>query len=34
MMHARPIRPHKFCQHNVAIAFYLGGIFTTLTVFC
>jgi hypothetical protein len=25
-MHARLIRPHKFCQHNVAIAFYIGGI--------
>jgi hypothetical protein len=33
-MHARPIRPHKFCQHNVAMAFYFGGILTTLTVFC
>jgi hypothetical protein len=27
-MHARPIRPHKFRQHNVAIAFYIGGIST------
>jgi hypothetical protein len=25
-MHARPIRPHKFCQHNMAIEFYIGGI--------
>jgi hypothetical protein len=25
-MHARLIRPHKFCQHNVSIAFYIGGI--------
>jgi ABC-type multidrug transport system permease subunit len=25
-MHARPIRHHKFCQPNVAIAFYIGGI--------
>jgi hypothetical protein len=25
-MHARPMRPHKFCKSNVAIAFYLGGI--------
>jgi hypothetical protein len=25
-MHARPMRPHKFCQNNVAITFYLGGI--------
>jgi hypothetical protein len=21
-MHAHPIRPHKFCQHNVTIVFY------------
>jgi hypothetical protein len=27
-MHARPIRPHEFRQHNVAIAFYIGGIST------
>jgi hypothetical protein len=27
-MHARSIRPHKFRQHNVAIAFYIGGIST------
>jgi hypothetical protein len=27
-MHARPIRPHNFRQHNVAIAFYIGGIST------
>jgi hypothetical protein len=33
-MHARPMRPHKFCQNNVAIVFYIGGILTTLTVFC
>jgi hypothetical protein len=25
-MHARPILPHQFCQHNVAMAFYIGGI--------
>jgi hypothetical protein len=25
-MHARPIRPHEFCQLNMAIAFYIGGI--------
>jgi hypothetical protein len=25
-MHARPMRHHKFCHSNVAIAFYLGGI--------
>jgi hypothetical protein len=25
-MHARPIHPHRFCQHNVAIAFYISGI--------
>jgi hypothetical protein len=25
-MHARPKRPHKFCQHNVATTFYIGGI--------
>jgi hypothetical protein len=25
MMHARPIRPHKSCQHIVAITFYGGG---------
>jgi hypothetical protein len=27
-MHARPIRPHGFRQHNVAIAFYISGIST------
>jgi hypothetical protein len=27
-IHARPIRPHKFRQHKVAIAFYIGGIST------
>jgi hypothetical protein len=27
-MHACPIRPHEFRQHNVAIAFYIGGIST------
>jgi hypothetical protein len=27
-MHARPIRPHEFRQHNVAIAFYISGIST------
>jgi hypothetical protein len=32
-MHARPVRPHKFCQHNGAITFYIGGIITTLSVF-
>ena len=32
-MHARPIRPHKFCQHNVAIAFYIGGI-RSLSRYC
>jgi hypothetical protein len=31
-MHARLIRPHKFCQHNVAIAFYIGGILATLDI--
>jgi hypothetical protein len=25
-MHGRPIRSHEFRQHNVAIAFYIGGI--------
>jgi hypothetical protein len=25
-MHARPIRPHEFCQLNRAIAFYIGGV--------
>jgi hypothetical protein len=25
-MHACLIRPHEFCQHTVAIAFYIGGI--------
>jgi hypothetical protein len=33
-MHARPMRPHEFCQHTVAIAFYIGGILMTLTAFC
>jgi hypothetical protein len=28
-MHARPIRPHEFCQHTVAITFYISGILTT-----
>jgi hypothetical protein len=27
-MHAHSIRPHEFCQHNVGIVFYIGGIFT------
>jgi hypothetical protein len=27
-MHARPIRPYEFRQHNMAIAFYIGGIHT------
>ena len=27
-MHARPIRPHGFRQHNVAIAFYISDIST------
>jgi hypothetical protein len=27
-MHDRPIRPHEFRQHNVAIVFYIGGIST------
>jgi hypothetical protein len=31
-MHARPMRPHEFCQHTVAIAFYIGGILTSLSV--
>jgi hypothetical protein len=31
-MHARPVRPHKFCQHNVAITFHIGGIITTLGI--
>jgi hypothetical protein len=25
-MHVRPTRPHNFCQHNVAIVFYINGI--------
>jgi hypothetical protein len=31
-MHARPIHPHKFCQHNMAVTFYIGGILTTLGI--
>jgi hypothetical protein len=31
-MHAHPMHPHEFCQHNVAITFYIGGILTTLDI--